>query len=283
MSHPPAYGDLGKASKDLFTKHYHFGIVKLDLKSRTPTGVEFTVNGTSNNETGRVASALETKYEIKTHGVTLKQKWNTDNILTGEATAEDYLVRGLKTGVLATFAPQSGKRTGKLTCAYKSLFLNLNSGIDYDYTGPSFNGAGVFGYLGWVAGMKVSFDPAKSKLSKTNFALGYQARDFTVTGHLEEGQDFNCSIYQKLNDDLEGALNVAWSSNANDTKFGLGCHYRLDKASAIRGKINSNSQIGVGFVHTLRPGIKLTLSTLIDAKNFSQGGHKLGLGLDLEA
>lgn len=280
---PPAYGDLGKASRDLFSRHYHFGVVKLDLKSRTPTGVEFTVNGLSNNDTGRVASSLETKYNIKSHGVTLKQKWNTDNILTGEATVEDYFVRGLKAGLTTTFAPQSGKRTGKLTCGYKSLFFNLNSDVDLDYTGAVFNGAGVFGYLGWLAGIKMTFDPTKNKLSKSNFALGYQAPEFHVTGHLDDGQEFNCSIYQRLNDELETGIQVAWSSNSNVTKFGLGCHYRLDKDSAIRAKVNSSSQIGVGFVHRLRPGINLTLSAQLDAKNFSQGGHKLGLGLDLEA
>jgi len=280
---PPAYGDLGKASKDLFNKHYHFGIVKLDLKSKTPTGVEFIVNGVSNNDTGRVASSLETKYNIKSHGVILKQKWNTDNVLTGEATAEDYFLRGLKAGLVATFAPQSGKRTGRLTCGYKSLFFNLNGDIDLDYTGAVFNGAGVFGYLGWLAGMKMTFDPTKNKLSKSNFALGYQAPEFHITGHLDDGQEFNCSIYQKLNDQLETGVNVAWSSNSNVTKFGLGCHYKLDKDSAIRAKVNSASQIGVGFIHRLRPGINLTMSAMMDAKNFSQGGHKLGLGFDLEA
>lgn len=30
-------------------------------------------------------------------------------------------------------------------------------------------------------------------------------------------------------------------------------------------------------------GVKLTLSTLIDGKNFSTGGHKIGLGFELEA
>lgn len=280
---PPAYGDLGKASKDLFNKHYHFGIVKLDLKSRTPTGVEFTVSGTSNNDTGRVASSLETKYNIKSHGVTLKQKWSTENTLVGEATAEDYFIRGLKTGLSATFAPQSGKRTGKLTCGYKSLFFNLNSDIDLDYTGPVFNGSGVFGYQGWLAGMKMTFDPTKNKLSKTNFALGYQAPEFHVTGHLDDGQEFDCSIYQRLNSELETGINVAWSSNSSVTKFGLGCHYKLDKDSAIRAKVDSASQIGVGFIHRLRPGVNLTLSVKMDAKNFNQGGHKLGLGFDLES
>ena len=30
-------------------------------------------------------------------------------------------------------------------------------------------------------------------------------------------------------------------------------------------------------------GVSLTLSSLIEGKNFNQGGHKLGLGVDLEA
>jgi voltage-dependent anion channel protein 2 len=33
----------------------------------------------------------------------------------------------------------------------------------------------------------------------------------------------------------------------------------------------------------LRDGVTLTLSTLIDGKNFQQGGHKVGLALELEA
>lgn len=33
----------------------------------------------------------------------------------------------------------------------------------------------------------------------------------------------------------------------------------------------------------LVPGVSLSLSTLIEGKNFNQGGHKVGLGLDLEA
>ena len=30
-------------------------------------------------------------------------------------------------------------------------------------------------------------------------------------------------------------------------------------------------------------GVTVTLSSLIDLKNFNQGGHKLGLALELEA
>ena len=33
----------------------------------------------------------------------------------------------------------------------------------------------------------------------------------------------------------------------------------------------------------LRPGIKVTLSTLLEGKNFNAGGHKVGVGLDFES
>lgn len=33
----------------------------------------------------------------------------------------------------------------------------------------------------------------------------------------------------------------------------------------------------------LSSGVKLTLSALVDGKNINAGGHKLGLGLELEA
>jgi hypothetical protein len=36
-------------------------------------------------------------------------------------------------------------------------------------------------------------------------------------------------------------------------------------------------------MYFLITGVKLTLSALVEGKNFNQGGHKIGLGLDVEA
>lgn len=77
--------------------------------------------------------------------------------------------------------------------------------------------------------------------------------------------------------------------------------------------MNNTSLVGIGYTQTLRPGknqrkthlktapknnlvfsfknackmfnsgMKLTLSALVDGKNINAGGHKLGLGLELEA
>ena len=65
---PPVYGDLGKSAKDVFGKGYHFGVLKLECKSKTNTGVEITAGGSNALESGKVAGNLETKYKVKEHG-----------------------------------------------------------------------------------------------------------------------------------------------------------------------------------------------------------------------
>jgi voltage-dependent anion channel protein 2 len=70
MPSPPAtYADLGKNARDIFGKGYHFGLVKLECKTKTPSGVEFTVNGSSNQDTGKVVGNLESKYKVKEYGM----------------------------------------------------------------------------------------------------------------------------------------------------------------------------------------------------------------------
>lgn len=105
---PPSYSDLGKNARDIFGKGYHFGLWKLDVKTRTSSGVEFTTSGNSNQDSGKVSGSLETKYKLKEHGLTFSEKWNTDNTLTSEVSVENQLVKGLKLSFDGSFAPQTG-------------------------------------------------------------------------------------------------------------------------------------------------------------------------------
>lgn len=130
---PPKYGDLGKQANDVFSKGYHFGLLKLEVKTKTNTGVEFTTGGNSNLETGKVAGNLETKYQVKDLGMTLTEKWTTDNSLNTTVDVVDkvnrniilvvneniyprpfQLVPGLKVSLDTKFAPGTGRnRVGR--------------------------------------------------------------------------------------------------------------------------------------------------------------------------
>ncbi|GFW60044.1 voltage-dependent anion-selective channel protein 2 [Trichonephila clavipes] len=279
---PPCFADLGKQSRDIFNKNYHIGFVKLECKTKTATGVNFTVSGTSNNDTGRVNAFLETKYNVQKHGVTIKEKWNTDNILATELSVENQFVKGLKLSLDTNFAPQSGKKSGTFCSAYKNDYVHLNGDLDLDLSSPQVHLAGVINYQNWLVGAKLVGCLSKNQVMKTNIGLGYSLGDFVFHSNVVDGQEFNGCMYQKVNDQLESGMTLTWIAGTNETKFGLGCAYKVDDHTSLRAKVNNNSQIGLSFTHRLRKGIQLTLSALIDGKSFNQGGHKIGLGLELE-
>lgn len=52
---------------------------------------EFNTSGSSNTDTGKASGSLETKYKMKELGLSVNQKWNTDNTLGTEVTVEDQV------------------------------------------------------------------------------------------------------------------------------------------------------------------------------------------------
>lgn len=280
---PPTYGDLGKSARDVFGKGYHFSLLKLEVKSKTSSGVEFTSGGSSNTDSGKVCGNLETKYKFKEHGVTFTEKWTTDNQLSTTIELADKPVRGLKLTFDSSFSPQTGAKNGKVKSEYKQDVVTLNSDVDLNMGGPTINASAVVGHQGWLGGYQMAFDTGKSKLTKNNFAIGYSTGDFVLHTNVNDGQVFGGSVYQKVTSDLETSVNLGWTASKNETNFGIGCKYALDKDAYVRAKVNNSSQVGLGYQQKLREGVTLYLSTLIDGKNFQQGGHKVGMSLELSA
>ncbi|KAI1230022.1 hypothetical protein IHE44_0010406 [Lamprotornis superbus] len=228
MAVPPSYSDLGKSARDVFNKGYGFGMVKLELKTKSSTGV------------------------VKDQGLTFIQKWNTDNTLGTEVSVENQLAAGLKLAIDTTFVPNTG---------------------EFEAVGRKV--APLLGFDGWLAGYQMAFDTAKYKVTQNNFALGYKAGDFQLHTNVNDGTEFGGSIYQKVNDNIETSVNLAWTAGSNNTRFGIAAKYQMDEKTSVVAKVNNASLIGIGYTQTLRPGVKLTLSSLIDGKNFSAGGHKI--------
>lgn len=97
-----------------------------------------------------------------------------------------------------------------------------------------------------------------------------------------DGTEFGGSIYQKVNDELETAVTLAWTAGSNNTRFGIAAKYKLDKDASLsvsapwlwsrqvltnplgcfvsfllftpQAKVNNASLIGVGYTQSLRPG-----------------------------
>ena len=85
-----------------------FNLFKLDLKTRASTGINFNVIGEHNTETSRTTGSLEAKYVVPAYGLTFLEKWNTDNLLKFELTADDQLAQGFKVVFDATLVANTG-------------------------------------------------------------------------------------------------------------------------------------------------------------------------------
>merc|ERR1712142_1103162 len=206
----------------------------------------------------------------------------TDNTLVTDLTIEDEFVKGLKLTFDTEFKPQTGYKHAKLKTAYKQEYIHANCDIDLDFAGPIVHGAAV-GYNGWIAGYQMSFGTAKSKLAKNNFAVGHIGSDSAISTTINDGNVITGSYSHKLSPSLEAAAQISLTSSTNVVTVGLAGKYALDSATIVRGKISDNGQIGLSYQQDLRAGITLNLSTLIEGSNLNGGGHKVGLGVDLEA
>ncbi|KAL0608723.1 Voltage-dependent anion-selective channel protein 1 [Plecturocebus cupreus] len=91
MAMLPTCADLGKSARDIFTKGYGFGLIKLDLKTNSENGLEFTSSASANTRTTKVKDSLETKYKYRwaDHGLMFTEKWNNDNTIGTEITMEE--------------------------------------------------------------------------------------------------------------------------------------------------------------------------------------------------
>lgn len=278
---PPQYGDLGKSAKDIFNKGYNYGLVKLDVKTKTQNDIDFNFTGEHNTDIQKTLGTLEAKFKSSANGLSFVEKWNTDNILKCEVSVEDQLLKGLKLQFDTSYSPASGKKGAVLKTAYRHDKLHLNNDIDFTFGGPVLRTALVLGHQGWLLGAQGSFDSTKGTLTSKNIALGYQGSDFTIHTNVDDGTEVGGSIYHKVNDKLEIGASLSWSAENNASRFGLASKYVVDKNSTFQAKVNNLSQIGLGYTQELKDGVKLVLSALVDGKNINGGGHKLGLGLEL--
>jgi hypothetical protein len=281
---PPCFADLGKDARDLFSKGFHNGVVKLDLKTVAENKVEFKVSGTHNQGSSATDAKLETKYKIPDYGFTLTETWDTKNILGGKFELEDKLRKGLKITLDTSFNTISGQKDATLKTNYKHDYANINLDSGLALSPPVINAAGVFSYEGWLVGGSVSLDTAKqlNGVKKSQLAVGYDSGELKVHTYIKDLQEFGGSIYHKVNSNSEVGIDINWVGTSAATKFALAAKHKLDANSHANFTVDNKSIVNLGYTNTVRKGVKLTGSILLDAKAISGGDHKVGFGLDLE-
>eukprot|EP01137_Pigoraptor_chileana_P014391 Opistho-2@68993 len=280
MAIPAKFADLGKEAKDLFSKDYHFGDVKLELKSTTANGVEFVTGGTKNNKSGAIFGNLESKYKYGAHGITFTERWNTKNVLNTEVTVEDSIAKGLRLNLETSFAPNTGDKAAKVSAGFKQEHFHTTADFDV-FNGPVISGNAVVSFEGILAGYEASYNVDSGAVAKSTFALGYKGPDFTLHSNIDSGK-VSGSIFHRASSNVLAGAQFAWARGTSETTFAIGGHYTVDKDTFVKAKVDNKAQLGLSYTQVLRKGVKVTLSALVDGKNLNTDSHKLGLSLVLE-
>jgi len=281
---PQKFADLGKEAKDLISKNFHFGTVKLEAKTKTANGVNFTTEGAHNTDTGDVAGSLETKFAVPQYGLTLTKKWNTGNVISGTVSVDNKLVDGLKVDVDGSVSPITGKISTKLKTDFSGCdYLRATADVaSADFTAPSLNVAGVLAYNGWHAGVQGVYDTAAAKLVEQNAAVVYKSGPVTLMGAVLNSAKYQYSVSHEVSKTLSVAAQLQCDAGS-DTAITVAGKYALDASTFVKAKLDNKLRLGVSYVQNMGAGVTATLSGLVNGKSLDEGGHKIGLHLNFDA
>lgn len=285
---PPPFSDLGKQARDIFSKGYHFGILKYDIKAKGPEAVELNTVAVHCQESNKTTGTIEAKKKLQEYGLTLLGKWNTDNVFTAEVANQDQILKGLKVSADWSYALKEGCKGGHVKTAYVHDLCALNGEIECK---PGENpylltASAVTGTEGILGGVQAKFNVQNSELDSYSIAGGYVTSDFVLHAQYHNSGKINCSGYCKLMPELEGGLDLGFNLESKEPKIECGVKYALDGSSAIRAKFdiaNTNlNKIGLGYQHKMSQGVTLFFSAQLNAGS-GENGHKIGLAVELEA
>lgn len=275
---PPKFADLGKDAKDLLSKNFHHGVIKLEGKTTCQAGTEFNLSGTQNGDS--VSAELETK--MVQPKFTLKEKWTTDNTLISNVALNGNLIKGVKADVDYKLWPASGKQEAKLNTAFANEWLNTTHDVDIT-AGPTIHASGVTGYNGFMVGASTAYNAGSSQAKNTQVGMAYHGQDFKVNAAIADFSKVQASIFHKANPNVSVGASFAWSNDAASPSLVVAAQKQLSANSSAKVKLDNNLQAGLSYQTKLADGVQVTLSSHVNAKNINGGGHRIGAAFNFTA
>jgi len=273
---PLEYCDIGKSAKDLLSKDLNIGKTKLEIKTKTLSGIDFTSLLTRNDLNGAITGEIKGKFHHRDSGMTFTETYSSNNNLNIKVEATE-LFDGLKAEVDATFNPYDGSKDAKVGLGFKNAHINTTAkvGLDlklsYDLT---------VGFEGFLLGAQTGFDTKKQSLEPINAAIGYSDTDYTVTLHANNKfSQFVASYFQTVSKDVSVAAEASWSGK--NPSIQIGTQYKIDKDASVKVSVDYAGTVKLGYSQKLRPDLKASFGLQIDTKGDSKSDAKSSYGFAL--
>lgn len=301
----PSFPDLGKEAREQFYKSYIINQFKINVKNKTCHGVEISTSAVHNqaNQTAKADVTVKAMYPFLP-GLSTTHKWDTDNVIKNEIALQDVVYPGLRLSSEFKYDVDKNQIGGNIKAQQKHQWFTADALFDAADEQKVLVGASlVTGYKGLIAAYKLDFDINSTELKTNNMGLGYYTKDYKFFTSFNNLSVFEGTFYHKVNREVEVAamINVGGGPNnktsqeqaegeqaeggggggGDGPQFGIAGRYVFSGyGHAIRAKVNNQSILGLGLELKVLPGWQFLASTEVDLKKFSEGGHKIGFGMD---
>ncbi|KAI9801435.1 MAG: Mitochondrial porin [Phylliscum demangeonii] len=285
----PAFSDVAKPANDVRMPRANVAVngirlkTTLELKSKAPNGVTFSVKGKSTHE-GHTGGQIDAKYVDAPSGLTITQAWTTTNSLDTKIELDNSFAKGLKAELLGHYKPSTQAVDGKVNLFFKQPNFHARAFFDL-LRGPTANVDLVLGHEGFLAGAEAGYDVQKAAITRYSAAVGYTTADYTAAITSSNNLSvFSASYYHRVNAQVEAGAKATWDSKgSNNVGLEVASKYRLDPTSFAKAKINDRGIAALAYNVLLRPGVTLGLGASIDTLNLHDSAHKVGASLIFEA
>lgn len=296
MANLGTYGNVAKAVKDLLNKGYDLETRKIQIKTKTPEGIDVLFDGElqtfgSNAVLGALtfkgANSIASidKLAVSTHG-RFSLESSTSNLIENlkvSLKAED--------GIAGNRLPVSGKDAGAYSAVstveleYKLPNATVDASVDL-VGGPSLVLNALAGrdslLLGASLGVNTGVDDGTGFAVKDyGGLLGYRVKDFTgVLQTTKKCTEVTISTLHKVNSSTAVASQAVYNRAKKSVDLVVGGSFKVSGETSLQAKVTSAADISASLKQDLG-ALSVTLATQLNAVTLTNPKFGLNFVLSL--
>ena len=252
---------------------------KLQVKTTTASGVTYTATGVQSAKNESIDGDLTIKAKVSGNSVTTKL------FTSGKATAETTLDRlgvdGLALKLKAALAHDAVSGLATAEFINKNMSLTVQSSLT---ASPVVDASAVIAHAGWRLGATTSFATEAKGLTGANVTLAYaDGGESEVTATLlNQATAAVVSYSHSVRPGFAVAAQFAYDQPSKECIVTAGTKTALPGGGWAKIKLDSLGSMSLAFIHEVRPGTTMVLSSRVGLKDGPKGPPKLGLSLVVE-
>jgi voltage-dependent anion channel protein 2 len=169
---------------------------------------------------------------------------------------------------------------------YVMPYLSLKSSIALT-SAPVFDVAAATSYKSFLLGAEAAFDTGKSKVTKSNVALGYSSSDYSIACVLSDvgtGADLfsaaKLSYAHTVSPTTSAGAEITRKIASGDTSFALAYSKKLESGASSKVKIDNTGALTGYYETKLVSGEKVASSLQVQVTDLAKP-LKFGFAVDL--